>query len=361
MSNEITLYERFTDPVTAIEKIGGIFAKCGFVGADRLEQGEYLAIVCMAERKSPVEIIRNYDIVMGKLRKKAIAAFADFRGRGGKVKWLAMGDDGKAAEGEFAFEGQTLKVRFTIEDAKRQGVVKAGSAWEKTPGNMLRARCLSNAIGMLCPEVFAGDDGESEAAPGPELKLDPAPANVIPVHFAEPKSDLVNVNESPRPAKTHNEDDGESRNSPNPPGGGGGGATIDVTTVTQTAPASAANPIPGGTNPEGNPASQSSGAPAANPVAGAVPSSTAPPAAPPSGAGAGELVSQVATLCAGNFLGAARVMMKERRLPQAELKDEAHAAAYMEANLPNAEPKFLVRVLRNAESFLGRAAKELAK
>ena len=36
---------------------------------------------------------------------------------------------------------------------------------------MLRARVLSNGIGMLCPEIFAGDDGDQSEIPSPSISL----------------------------------------------------------------------------------------------------------------------------------------------------------------------------------------------
>lgn len=46
---------------------------------------------------------------------------------------------------------------FTIEDAKRAGLVKAGSGWEKYPQNMLFARAISSAVRMYAPDVFNGN------------------------------------------------------------------------------------------------------------------------------------------------------------------------------------------------------------
>lgn len=181
MSTEVQLYSQFTDPLAACERLGNALAKSGLFGCDRAEQGQALMLICMSERKSPTEILRNYDIVEGKLRKKALAILAEFRQRGGKHKWLADGSDGQAAEVELIFEGQTIRSRFTMEDARRaQSSFKPGSSWVKTPGNMLRARAASNGVAMLCPEVVAGSEDESESSPAPAAPLNlasaPAPA-----------------------------------------------------------------------------------------------------------------------------------------------------------------------------------------
>ncbi len=191
---EITLYEKMSNPVEAVDRLGIMFAKSGMFGCDNENAGKMLALVCMAERKSPTDILRQYDIIGGKLRKKALASFAEFRAKGGKVKWLATGEDGKKAEAEFSFEGQTIKVAFDIEQAKKGGAIfKDGSNWVKTPGNMLRARCLSNAIAMLCPEIFAGGEESIEAddTPAPEIKLSPSPAAESPKPTPAPATVIV--------------------------------------------------------------------------------------------------------------------------------------------------------------------------
>jgi hypothetical protein len=159
---QIELYERMQNPLDGIKAIGEMFAKSGMFGCDNTSAGQVLAVICMTERKSPVELLRTYDIVDGKLRKKALASLADFRAKGGKHKWLKTGDDGKEAVIELTHEGQTVTSRFTIDEARNMGLVRDKSNWVKSPANMLRARAISNGVAMLCPEIFAGDDSEAE-------------------------------------------------------------------------------------------------------------------------------------------------------------------------------------------------------
>ena len=180
--SDLTIYERFQNPLDAIKAMGSAIAKSGFAGCDRTEQGEIIAWMCFSERKSPTDLLRTYDIVEGKLRKKALAILAEFRQRGGKHKWIADGSDGQAAEIELTFEGSTIRSRFTMDDARRANAsFKPGSAWVKTPGNMLRARAASNGVAMLCPEVVAGSEEEAESTPAPSAPLDLGPKNVTPM------------------------------------------------------------------------------------------------------------------------------------------------------------------------------------
>jgi hypothetical protein len=168
---EITLYEKMSNPLDAVDRLGVALAKSGMFGCDNENAGKVLAMICMTERKSPVEIMRRFDIIGGKLRTKSMAAFADFRAKGGKVKWLATGEDGKEAKAEFTFEGQTITLGYTIDQAKKAGLVKPSSGWDKNTANMLRARVISNGLGMLCPEIFAGNDGEQQEVSAPTISL----------------------------------------------------------------------------------------------------------------------------------------------------------------------------------------------
>ena len=186
MQNSIEVYSKVSS-VADIERMGIIIAKSGFAGCDKVEAGQAIALICVSEGISLTTYLRTYDLIGGKPRKKAMAAAAEFRSKGGKIKWVATGDDGKKAVAELTFENQTVTVAYSIEDARKQGLIKGGSAWEKTPGNMLRARVLSNGIGMLAPEIFAGDDSDSEVS-APALNLAPTKTEI---KTGSPESDFA--------------------------------------------------------------------------------------------------------------------------------------------------------------------------
>jgi hypothetical protein len=195
---EIELYEKMTNPLDAIVQIGRMFAKSGMFGCEKEEQGQVLALICMTEKRSPVDINRSYDIVDGKLRKKSLASLADFRAKGGKHKWIKTGEDGKEAEIKLTIDGETITSKFTMEDAQKQGLIKPRSNWEKSPQNMLRARAVSNGVAMLCPEIFAGDDSESDeprsTAPLlPEKPKSEPKVEAKPEAKTEPKEKAIEV------------------------------------------------------------------------------------------------------------------------------------------------------------------------
>lgn len=173
---ESTALEQITssqpNQLDAIERIGKWIAKGTFFGCSKDEQGMLIAIACREEGIGLLQFSQRYHITNdGKLVRKSSNYFAEFRKRGGRVKWLKDGDTGDEASAEFTFEGQTLTRSFTIAMAKKAGCsFKPGSGWDKAPGNMLRARVLTNGIGMLCPEIVSGEELEPMAEV-PELKL----------------------------------------------------------------------------------------------------------------------------------------------------------------------------------------------
>ena len=52
--------------------------------------------------------------------------------------------------------GLTYTARFSMEDAKRAGIVRPNSGWEKYPANMLRWRAIGYAADIVFPDVIGG-------------------------------------------------------------------------------------------------------------------------------------------------------------------------------------------------------------
>lgn len=167
MSNEVSLitYQN-VNPIDAVEKYGDMIALSGLFGCQNKPQGQALVLMAMSENLSITEMKRRYHIVNGNdLSMRADFMLAEFRRLGGEYSWVDQGDAGKQAILHVKFKTNELDVKFTIEDAKAQGLIRKGSRWEKDPGSMLRARATTKAVRMVCPEVIAGfpTDEELEA------------------------------------------------------------------------------------------------------------------------------------------------------------------------------------------------------
>jgi len=153
------IYAKIENPMTAIAELGNMFHKSGIMGVSTPGDGAVVALTCMCEGITPLEFAKTYHIINGRPSMRADMMHAKFRSAGGKVAWLNMGDDGKAAEATFEFEGQQAPIKYTIEDAKNvvgDKLDKPDSNWKKDRGAMLRARLITKAIRILAPELIAG-------------------------------------------------------------------------------------------------------------------------------------------------------------------------------------------------------------
>jgi len=156
-ANEI--YAKIENPMAAITDLGKLFHQSQIMGVSTPGDGAVLALTCMCEGITPLEFAKTYHIINGRPSMRADMMHAKFRGAGGKVAWISTGDDGKAAEATFEFDGQSLPVKYTIEDAKNvvgDKLDKPDSNWRKDRGAMLRARLITKAIRILAPELIAG-------------------------------------------------------------------------------------------------------------------------------------------------------------------------------------------------------------
>lgn len=152
--SQITAYDKIND-ADGIEMMGNAICRSGMFGCESKEAGIVFALQCIAENKPPLEMAKNYHLVKGKLTKRADAMLADFRRAGGKITWDDLKNE-NVQSAIFDFEGNKTNGSFSMDDAKRAGLVRSGSAWDKTPAAMLRARCISETLRAIAPEIVQG-------------------------------------------------------------------------------------------------------------------------------------------------------------------------------------------------------------
>jgi hypothetical protein len=113
---------------------------------------------------TPFQAMTNIHIIQGKATMGANFMAAKVKGSG-KYDYRVMELTSETcsilfrqrdslAEGGWADLG---KFTYSLEDAKRAGLVKTGSSWEKYPQNMLFARAISSGLRIYCPDVFNGN------------------------------------------------------------------------------------------------------------------------------------------------------------------------------------------------------------
>jgi len=162
--NELSVYERITDPIKAIETLGDVIAKSRIFGCESLEQGKVLAWECLARRTPPLQLKETYHLINTSqgtaLTMRADAMLAGFLSLGGRHRIIQR--DGERAAVEMSYAGQTATFECTYADAKEAGFTD-GKKGEKENWSsprqrmqMLWARAVSDGVRAMAPQVCAG-------------------------------------------------------------------------------------------------------------------------------------------------------------------------------------------------------------
>lgn len=99
--------------------------------------------------------------INGKIELSAQAMNALIRRNGNRIETLESTEQKCTVKGTRASTGETETVTFTIEDAKRAGIL-SNQAWQKYPKAMLYARAISTLGRRLFPDVIRGIYVEGE-------------------------------------------------------------------------------------------------------------------------------------------------------------------------------------------------------
>ena len=127
------------------------------------EQILTLMMICQAEGGNAISSVQRYENIKGRVYKTSKAMLSDFLSAGGVVEWLKT--DAEIAEAKFfAPDGKNqVQLSYTIAQAKKSGLIKPGSVWDKNPEDMLRARLVSKALRMIYPQATSLMPASEEA------------------------------------------------------------------------------------------------------------------------------------------------------------------------------------------------------
>jgi hypothetical protein len=123
-----------------------------------LDESQAFTLMLLAESKGlhPIQAVERYHVIKGRPSMKADAMLAEFQRHGGVVEWLQY-DTTKC---EAIFEAPNVKtptkVSWTIEDARKAGLVDKDGMYMKYPRQMLRARVISEGVRMTMPGIILG-------------------------------------------------------------------------------------------------------------------------------------------------------------------------------------------------------------
>jgi hypothetical protein len=187
-SGPFGVYQKIVDPISATEKLGEMIAFSGLFGCTKKEQGQVLALQCIVEGKPPLELQKTYHMIDGKLSMKSDAMLAKYQMSGGRVKWVTRTPEKVVAV--FSHRDQDIEIAYTMAELVESGVAtgkdgKLKENYRKFPRQMLTARCISEGVRLLAPEIVFGIYTPEEVSDFAES----GPAVVTKV--AEPKPEIV--------------------------------------------------------------------------------------------------------------------------------------------------------------------------
>lgn len=114
-----------------------------------------LSAVAEAQGKHPATVCMEYHVIQGRPALKADAMLDRFQRAGGTIQWTERTD--KACSAKFTHpQGGSLEVRWTLDDAKRAGLLGGKSNWTQYPRQMLSARVVSEGVRAVFPGVLGG-------------------------------------------------------------------------------------------------------------------------------------------------------------------------------------------------------------
>lgn len=157
--SNVQVYDRISNPMDAVKQMGSAIFKSGLFGLDRPEQGEVLAMQCLVERKSPLELARTYHFIQGQLAIRSDALLAKFQQAGGSVDWTTRTDTEVTAV--FHYKGKKADISATLKEYTDNGTAlgrdgKLKDNWKRWPRRMLTARAISEGVRLLAPECCFG-------------------------------------------------------------------------------------------------------------------------------------------------------------------------------------------------------------
>jgi hypothetical protein len=165
-------------------------AKCPVGMVPKSYQGSATAIAAAVMTGAelglgPMESLRAVYLVDGKPQLSAELMLRLAMRAGVRIEWTESSDT--AVKARFTRSGfPAHEEAFTMRDAERAGVAHK-DPWKRYPRNMLRARCVSNALRGWAPDVLgAGVYTEGEIADQPAT-IDATPPAVVVVESDAPR------------------------------------------------------------------------------------------------------------------------------------------------------------------------------
>lgn len=130
-----------------------------FPGVDTKEKAFTLMMMCQAEGMHPMTVLRRFDMIEGRPAMKAAAMQAEFQQAGGRIVFQKR--DRECCQATFKHPYGEITITVSIQEMHQSGITKGRQGqvkanWSRHPRQMLHARCVSEGIRTLCPEIVTG-------------------------------------------------------------------------------------------------------------------------------------------------------------------------------------------------------------
>ena len=157
----MSLYNRFADPLEAIDKLGEWLFQSGMFNMRKPAQGRVLALYCMTKGVNPFDVDADFDIIQGRLSPKSGSMLAWFVEAGGQYKIIERSSKRAAVWMKFGDNEATFEL--TIEEALKEPFVRDSNGklkpmWSSPRGQMqmLWAKVIRDGVKTLAPGVARG-------------------------------------------------------------------------------------------------------------------------------------------------------------------------------------------------------------
>ena len=184
-------------PLSDMQQMAKIGVESNFFGIKKPTEAMALMLIAQAEGKHPATVFSQYHVIQGRPALKADAMLARFQQAGGSVQWTERTD--KACTATFSHpQGGGCEIRWTLDDAKRAGLLNGKSNWNQYPRQMLSARVVSEGVRAVFPGVLGGFYTPEEVgqfdSPAPVKYARPeTPAPLLTDEPHEVESDVIDV------------------------------------------------------------------------------------------------------------------------------------------------------------------------
>lgn len=128
----------------------------------------------------PLQALRMISMIGGRVVMSVQLQLSLARTKGVRVAKLVDGEN--YCEVTLTREDETVTTKYTLEDARRAGLIRPNSNWEKYPRQMLRWRAIGDALRIIAPDAVAGFLSPEEAESIP-------PIDAETVEVVEPEPD----------------------------------------------------------------------------------------------------------------------------------------------------------------------------